>query len=85
MELMFLFFDNAIYAQASGTQTHAWVLKVSEDAAAAWAAFARTEIRAIPQCEYGSHMMKNKYTMLIDVESKLNPLPRGSSRNNPSI
>ncbi|NLL33679.1 MAG: carboxylesterase/lipase family protein [Clostridiales bacterium] len=67
------FFDNAIYAPGLwNADTRVGAMKVSEDAAAAWAAFARTGDPSNPAMPvWKPYDEENKYTMLIDVESKL--------------
>ena len=67
------FFDSAIYAPGLwNVDTRVGAMKLSEDAAAAWAAFART---GNPSCAnigvWKPYEEDKRYTMILDVDSEL--------------
>ncbi len=67
------YFDTAIYAPCIWTvDTRVGAMQLSEDASAAWAAFARTGNPSHPGIPvWKPYDEENRYSMLIDVESRL--------------
>ncbi|NLA86567.1 MAG: carboxylesterase/lipase family protein [Clostridiales bacterium] len=67
------FFDTAIYAPGIWTiDTRVGAMKLSEDASAAWAAFARTGNPSHPGIpSWKPYDETNRYSMLLNVESEL--------------
>jgi para-nitrobenzyl esterase len=67
------FFANAAYAPALwNCETHEDAMKLNKSASAAWGAFARTGNPSNPEMPvWKPYEEENRYTMLIDVDSKL--------------